>query len=220
VLAHRGTEAVRLTRRDFGRLAFAAVLLVVAMTAILGADFAPQRINLEVGDLVPADIVAPKALTYPNELLTEQARKDAAEGVDPQYDFTSERAITIASAQVADFEGGVRLLDTAFDTATTAKTWALWEVIPAANKVVSVIASGVNAGAATTTPTVTTSLHPLDKGIPSSLVTDRFPHRRARRVPGRKQAGDRGQQHADREPDQRPRRLEDEVQAGAEQAPH
>ena len=119
MLAHRGTDAVRLTRRDFGRLAFAAVLLVVAMTAILGADFARQRINLEVGDLVPADIVAPKALTHPNELLTEQARQDAADSVPFQYDFTSERAITIASAQVADFEGGVRLLDTAFDTATT-----------------------------------------------------------------------------------------------------
>ncbi|HEX4897736.1 MAG TPA: HDIG domain-containing protein [Candidatus Limnocylindrales bacterium] len=119
MLAHRGTEAVRLTRRDFGRLALAAVLLVVAMTAILGADFAPQRVNLDVGDLVPADIVAPGARSFENELLTEEARKDAAEGVDPQYDFTSERAITIASAQVADFERGVRLLDTAFDTATT-----------------------------------------------------------------------------------------------------
>jgi hypothetical protein len=43
----------------------------------------------------------------------------AAEAVEPQYDFTSERAITIASAQVSAFESGVRLLDTAYDPATT-----------------------------------------------------------------------------------------------------
>jgi len=119
MLAHRGAEAVRLTRREAGRLVFAAVLLVVAMTALLGADFAPQRVNLEVGDLVPADIVAPRARTFPNDVLTEQARQDAADAVQPQYDFTPDRAITIASAQVAAFEAGVRLLDTAFDPATT-----------------------------------------------------------------------------------------------------
>jgi len=119
VLAHRGADAVRLTRREFGRLAFAAMLLIVAMTAILGWDLSPQRVNLDVGDLVPADIVAPRALTYPNEVLTAQAREAAAEAVNPQYDFTTERAITIAAAQVAAFEAGVRLLETAFDPATT-----------------------------------------------------------------------------------------------------
>src|SRR3990170_8814903 len=119
MLAHRGAEAVRLTRREAGRLVFAAVLLVVAMTALLGADFAPRRVTLEVGARVPADIVAPRARTFPNDVLTEQARQDAADAVQPQYDFTPYRAITIASAQVAAFEAGVRLLDTAFDPATT-----------------------------------------------------------------------------------------------------
>ena len=106
MLAHRGAEAVRLTRREAGRLAFAAVALVVAMTAILGADFSPRRVDLQVGDLVPADIVAPRALTYENEILTTQAREAAADAVPPQYDFTTERAITIAAAQVSAFEAG------------------------------------------------------------------------------------------------------------------
>ena len=119
MLAHRGADAVRLTRRQAGRLAFAALLLIVTMTAILGADFAPQRVNLEVGDLVPSDIVAPKALTYENKVLTEQARQAAIDAVPPQYDFTSERAIAIAAAQVKAFESGIRLLDTAFNPATT-----------------------------------------------------------------------------------------------------
>lgn len=119
MLAHRGSDAVRLTRREFGRLAFAAILLVVAMTAILGGDLAPQPVNLKVGDLAPADIVAPKAQTFENEVLTAQARQAAADSAPPQYDYTSERAITIASAQVAAFEDSIRLYDTAFDPDTS-----------------------------------------------------------------------------------------------------
>ena len=68
----------------------------------------------------PGDIVAPRALTYENR--GPHRRRPASwppSAVQPQYDFTSERAITIASAQVSAFESGVRLLDTAFDPATT-----------------------------------------------------------------------------------------------------
>jgi len=119
VLAYRGAAAVHLTRREAGRLAVAAIALIVAMTAILAVDFSPHRVNLAVGDLVPADIVAPKALTFDNDVLTAQARARAANDVPPQYDFTTERAITIASAQVNAFGVAVRLLDTAFDQATT-----------------------------------------------------------------------------------------------------
>ena len=148
MLAHRGTDAVRLTKREVGRLALAAVLLIVAMTAILGADFAPQRLNLQVGDLVPADIVAPRARTFENELLTAQARQDAADGVLPQYDFTSERAATIAAAQVDAFEAGVRLLDTAFDAATT---------VVQRDLILDRVAEDLSASAATTLTGLSTS---------------------------------------------------------------
>ncbi len=119
MLAHRGSEAVRLTRREAGRLVVAAVALIVAMTAILGADLAPQQVDLQVGDLVPADIVASRALTFESEVLTEKARQAAADEVPPQYDFTTERAITIAAGQAEKFNIAVRLLDTAFDPATS-----------------------------------------------------------------------------------------------------
>ncbi|MEO8208259.1 MAG: HDIG domain-containing metalloprotein [Chloroflexota bacterium] len=119
MLAHRGALAVRLTRREGGRLAIAAIALIVAMTAILGADFTPQRADLQVGDLVPSDILAPRAWTYENEILTEEARQAAIDSVPPQYDFTTERAITIAAAQAQAFADSVRLLDTAYDPATT-----------------------------------------------------------------------------------------------------
>jgi len=119
MLANRATDAVRLTRREAGRLAIAAIALIVAMTAILGVDFTPRPLDLQVGDLVPTDIAAPRALTYENDRLTVQARKVAAEAVPPQYDYTTERAITIASAQVVAFSAEVRLLDSAFDPVTT-----------------------------------------------------------------------------------------------------
>ena len=119
MLAHRANAAVRLTRREAGRLAVAAIGLIVAMTVILGADFSPARVDVQVGDLVPADIVAPRPMTYESQALTADARKGAADAVPPQYDFTSERAITIAAAQGEAFLSDVRLLDTAFDPATT-----------------------------------------------------------------------------------------------------
>ncbi len=125
MLAHRGTDAGALTRREAGRLAVAAIALIVAMTAILGVDFTPQRTDLVVGDLVPADIIAPRALTYESALLTEQARAAAADAVAPQYDFTTERAITIAAAQAEAFTQAVRLPDGAFDPATSAFERAL-----------------------------------------------------------------------------------------------
>ncbi len=119
MLAHRGADAVRLTWREAGRLAVAAIFLIVAMTAILGANFSPQSIDLKTGDLVASDIVAPRTLTFENPVLTAQAKDAAISGVPPQYDFTTERAITIASAQVAAFNTAVADLDTAFDPTTT-----------------------------------------------------------------------------------------------------
>ncbi|MBF8290018.1 MAG: receptor with intracellular metal dependent phosphohydrolase [Chloroflexi bacterium] len=119
MLANRSADAVRLTRRQAGRLAVAALALIVAMTAMLGVDYAPQRATLQVGDLVPADIAAPRAITYENLILTAETRRAAADAVPPQYDFTSERAITIAAAEVEAFEADVRLLDTAYDPAAT-----------------------------------------------------------------------------------------------------
>ncbi len=125
MLAHRGGDAVSLTRREAGRLAVAAIGLIVAMTAILGVDLSPRTLNLQVGDLAPVDISAPRALTYTNDILTGEARTAAADAVGPQYDFTSERAIAIAAAQRDAFEASVRLIDSAFDPATAVVSRAL-----------------------------------------------------------------------------------------------
>ena len=107
-------------KRELARVATAMVSLVVVMTLALGVDLTPG-IDLQVGDLAQADIRAPRALTFTNELLTQQARDQARLNTPPQYDFTSERAIAIAREQLALFGRTVAVLDTAFSPDTSAE---------------------------------------------------------------------------------------------------
>jgi cyclic-di-AMP phosphodiesterase PgpH len=113
-------EAILPGRRDLARLAVTAGILVLAMTAILAVDLSPQLI-LQAGDLAPTDIKAPKAITFTNPVLTNQAQQAARDQVQPQYDFTSERAIAISTEQLAAFSRRVLPVDTAFDPKTSAQ---------------------------------------------------------------------------------------------------
>ncbi|HEX7949838.1 MAG TPA: HDIG domain-containing protein [Candidatus Limnocylindrales bacterium] len=113
-------EAILPGGRDLVRLIMTAGTLILAMTAILGVDLSP-RLSLQVGDLAPTDIQAPKAITFPNPILTAQAQQAARGQVPFQYDFTSERAIAISTEQLAAFGRRVLPLDTAFDPKTTAE---------------------------------------------------------------------------------------------------
>ena len=106
------------SRRELARVVTAMVSLVVVMTVALGADLTPG-IDLQVGDLAQSDIRAPRALTYTNELLTQEARDQARLTTPPQYDFTSERAIAIAREQLDAFGRTVAVLDTAFSPETS-----------------------------------------------------------------------------------------------------
>ena len=105
-------------RREVIRVSIAAAALMAVMTLTLGIDLTPG-LNLKVGDLAQGDIRAPKALTYTNELLTEEARQAARDDVEPQYDFTTERAITIAAEQLSVYSRRVTPLDTAFAPETS-----------------------------------------------------------------------------------------------------
>jgi cyclic-di-AMP phosphodiesterase PgpH len=104
-------------RRELARILLAGAALVLLMTITLGLDLSPG-IDLEEGDLAQTDIRAPRALTYTNEILTAQAREAARLSVPPMYDFTSERAITIADEQLNAFNRRVAALDTAFAAET------------------------------------------------------------------------------------------------------
>ena len=107
-------------RREVARVVTAMVSLVLVMTLALGVDLTPG-IDLQVGDLAQGDIRAPRALTYTNELLTQEARDEARLTTPPQYDFTSERAIAIAREQLAAFGRTVAVLDTAYSPETSAE---------------------------------------------------------------------------------------------------
>ena len=63
MLTQRPDDASRFTRRDAGRLALVAVVLVAILTAILAMDIIPTRADVEIGSLATRDIVAPRALT-------------------------------------------------------------------------------------------------------------------------------------------------------------
>jgi putative nucleotidyltransferase with HDIG domain len=111
-------ESIVPGRRDLIRLGAAAGALVVIMTAILAVNVTP-RLDLQAGDIAPTDIKVPKALSFTNPVLTQQAQQAARAAVDPQYDYTTAGAIATAAQQLALFTERVRPIDTAFDATTT-----------------------------------------------------------------------------------------------------
>jgi hypothetical protein len=115
MLTGHAVASARFTRGDASRLGIAAAILVLALTAILGADSLPQqRFHVAVGDLAPRDIVAPRAIDFDSNILTSEARTAARAAVEPQYDFTTENAIAIAAEQQVAFERRVLQVDTTF----------------------------------------------------------------------------------------------------------
>jgi putative nucleotidyltransferase with HDIG domain len=113
------TPAERATpfrRRDAIRLAVFVAFLVAAMTAILGADIVPKGLGLEVGQVAPEDIRAPRTLDVVSQTATDQARQQARDAVPFQYDYTPERAATIADAQGGAFSRSVAAADAAFQS--------------------------------------------------------------------------------------------------------
>jgi len=123
MLNQLANQAVQPNRREALRLATAGAVLVLVMTSILAVDLSP-RFNLAVGDLAPADIRAPRAATFTNDILTQQARDAARAAVAPQYDYTSVKAIAIAAEQGGQFTALIGPLDSAFAPKTPAATRA------------------------------------------------------------------------------------------------
>jgi putative nucleotidyltransferase with HDIG domain len=120
MLIHRAPVIARFTRSDATRLGVAAGILVLVMTAILGADVLPEETFLyKPADIARSDIVAPKAVAFDSEALTEQAREDAAAAVPQQYTYNTDTAIAIAAEQATAFDRRVDRVDTAFGAELT-----------------------------------------------------------------------------------------------------
>jgi hypothetical protein len=115
MLTTRAPALARFTRGDASRLVIASLILITAMTAILGSDILPDEpLQVNAGELAPRDIVAPRAIDFVSVVQTSQARATARAAVEPQYDFTSENAIAIAEEQQFAFERRVQRIDTTF----------------------------------------------------------------------------------------------------------
>jgi putative nucleotidyltransferase with HDIG domain len=115
MLAQRAERQAPFSRRDLGRLLLAAGLPILAMAAIFALDIIPTKVDVKIGDVATADIVAPRALTYESALLTGQARDQARAAVAPQYDFTPEQASAVAREQALALASVVAPVDAAFE---------------------------------------------------------------------------------------------------------
>src|SRR6188472_3593118 len=115
MLTRRSQGSARFSRQDIPRLAIAAGILIVALTAILGADILPEApLDATVGQLATRDIVAPRAVDFVSTSQTDAAREAAMNAVPPQYTFTSENAIPIAADQQVAFKTRVSPIDATF----------------------------------------------------------------------------------------------------------
>ena len=113
MLTHRAiVNSPTFSRRDLGRLAIGAALLIAAMTAIFALDLVPHRLDIAVGDVASEDIVAPRTQSYVSAIQTAAAKDEAAAKVPNQYD--SSHAPQIAADQAVAFEVLVRPVDDAF----------------------------------------------------------------------------------------------------------
>ena len=130
MLTRPSTSPVRFTRGDVPRIGIATVILVLALTAILGADIIPQPpLDVTVGQLASRDIVAPRAVDFESKIQTDAARTVASAAVPPQYTFASENAIAIAGAQQRAFDARVARVDSTFAAALSdANRVALLEI--------------------------------------------------------------------------------------------
>ncbi len=114
MLTQRTLVARQFTQRDAGRFLAAAGVLIVAMSAILALTVLPGPAPIEQGDLAPADILSPRSTSVESTILTEQARAAVSDAVEPQYDYTPEKANAVAAQQVATFNRLVAPVDSAF----------------------------------------------------------------------------------------------------------
>jgi hypothetical protein len=133
MLTQRLESSVRFTRRDAWRLGTASAVLVVVLTVMLGIDILlPQPLQIEVGQVARTDIVAPEALTYESDVLTERRRAEARAAVPDQYDFTPENASNVANEQVRALQRALVPVAAAFRSGLDAadRRAILAEVLP------------------------------------------------------------------------------------------
>jgi putative nucleotidyltransferase with HDIG domain len=129
MLARSGEMRARapFTRRDATRLIVAAALFIFAVGAIMSVDALPGPFTgpAIVGDVATVDIRAPRTATFTSEVLTKQAQDAASAKVEPQYDYTADRARAISDQQASAFEQAVASVDAAYAAVLTPEARAI-----------------------------------------------------------------------------------------------
>jgi putative nucleotidyltransferase with HDIG domain len=115
MLSQAAEAATSFRRTDAIRLIAVSVVLVIALGAILAVDVIPTGLALKVGDITQASIKAPRAISFDSVILTDEAMAEARAAVPPEYDFTAERAATIAAEQAVAYERAVSSVDAAYE---------------------------------------------------------------------------------------------------------
>jgi putative nucleotidyltransferase with HDIG domain len=114
MLAQRPSQIRAFTRQDGVRLVLGIVVLVAVLAAILASNLIPDPVRVQVGQIAPADITAPRAIEIESQILTDQAREAARKDVQPQYDYTPENAAAVADEQGRALSARVASVDAAF----------------------------------------------------------------------------------------------------------
>lgn len=96
----------------WGRLVLVALVLVTLSTFLLSFPLFPSsRLTIEVGDVAPRDIRAPRRISYESVILTAQQQRLAEEAVEPVYtaaDADRARQQLERTRQVLDYLTSVR----------------------------------------------------------------------------------------------------------------
>src|SRR3954471_1589874 len=114
MLVQRALRATGFGRRDAARFATSLTILVLILTAILGADILPERVSVQAGDIAGSDIRAPKTADFESGIQTDAARQEARAAVPPQYDYTTARGANVATAQARALADRVAPVEAAF----------------------------------------------------------------------------------------------------------
>ncbi len=98
------------TGADIVRVLFVSLLFFLLATGILVVDIIPgERVALDVGDVSPVDIRAPRDLRYESEVLTRAAREQAAQRVQEVYDLPQPQ---VARRQLMRLNDIIAFIDT------------------------------------------------------------------------------------------------------------
>ncbi|HEX2141298.1 MAG TPA: HDIG domain-containing protein [Candidatus Limnocylindria bacterium] len=121
------------SRAAWIRVLVVASVLTAVLWAVLTVNVSASQVNLEVGDVAPDDISAPRTESFVSESLTDARRQEAAAGVQDIYVPIGPRA-DIREAQLRQFDSRVRVVNGVL-TRRDAGTLDAEEVVPEINRV-------------------------------------------------------------------------------------